>query len=149
MKRLRKFLGLPSVERRLLITAGLLLGAIRLGLWLLPLETFRRLFAPGTQSPTMWPKSDRFSPERVAWAVTVASQYILGARHCLTQALAVQVLLARQGHPARLHIGVAKSKEGRIQAHAWVESDGRIVIGGTASALGRYTPLSKFGGKGS
>jgi hypothetical protein len=85
------------------------------------------------------------SVERIAWAVGAASRYVPTAT-CLSQALAAQVLLARHGHPASLRIGVARGAAGRLEAHAWIESRGRIVIGGTAD-LARYTPLPALDGR--
>ena len=38
-----------------------------------------------------------------------------------------------------LHIGAVKDEEGKFLAHAWVESEGRVVIGG--HELERYTRL--------
>ncbi len=140
MKRLRKFLDLPPAERGLLVKAAILLWAIMLGLWLLPFQTFRRLLARVTQAPTGWREANQLSPDRIVWAVAVASRHMPGARTCLAQALAAQVLLARRGHPVRLRIGVAKGEGGRLEAHAWVESEGRIVIGGVGDLL-RYNPL--------
>jgi len=61
------------------------------------------------------------------------------AASCLTQALAAHLLLCRRGLTPQLHIGVAKDQRDRLIAHAWVESEGRIVVGGTD--LQRYTPL--------
>jgi hypothetical protein len=59
---------------------------------------------------------------------------------CLSQALAAQTLFLRQGYPAELHIGVAKNETGQLEAHAWVESEGQVVIGDLQN-LSRYTPL--------
>lgn len=61
---------------------------------------------------------------------------------CLPQAIATQVLLARRGYPAFIHLGVAKGMEERIEAHAWVECQGRVVIGGDERE--RLTPLLAF-----
>ena len=83
--------------------------------------------------------------EQVVWAVTVASQYVPAAT-CLTQALAAQVLLSRLGHPASLRIGVSRDEAGEFQAHAWVECQGRVVIGGV-QALSRFTPLPPLDGE--
>ena len=69
-----------------------------------------------------------------------------GAKTRLNQALVTQMLLARRGYPALLHIGVAKGKEGQFQAHAWVESEGKVVIGG--SGLECFTPLAVLEEKG-
>jgi hypothetical protein len=49
-------------------------------------------------------------------------------------------LLAHHGDPAVIRIGVAKNKNGQLEAHAWVESRGRVVIGGSRE-LFRYTPF--------
>jgi hypothetical protein len=72
--------------------------------------------------------------------VETASRRTPGLKTCLAQALAAQVLLTRRGYPALLRIGVAKGERQQLQAHAWVESEGKIVIGG--SELERYTPLA-------
>ena len=45
-----------------------------------------------------WRRSVPFSPERIAGAARVGSRYVPRAT-CLVQALAVQRLLEREGHP--------------------------------------------------
>ncbi len=147
MKRLRRLLALPANERRLVVKAALLLGVIRLGLRLLPFRTLWRLLNQAPRASIALPAPNHLSPDRIAWAVTVASPYLLSVRPCLSQALAVHLLLVRRGYPARLHLGVARGERGQVQAHAWVETDGRVVIGGSASELGRYTPLLALDGE--
>ncbi len=132
MQRMYKFLCLPSTDRHLLIQAVFLLGAVRLGLWLLSFQTLRRRLTRITQATKQVPI------DRVVWAVTVASRYV-PLTTCLTRALAAQVLLGRCGHPASLRIGVTRSEAGQLQAHAWVESqEGQIVFGGLED-LSRYS----------
>jgi hypothetical protein len=132
-----KFIALPPNERWLLAQATLLVVAARLGLWLLPfrvlpsmLERLARLIPQRTSMPV--------APERIAWAVVAVSSYVPLAT-CLTQALAARALLARQDCPAQLRIGVARAAHGQLAAHAWVEVDQRVILGGSIS--GRYTPL--------
>ena len=60
---------------------------------------------------------------------------------CLTQALALQWLLARGGHGSDLHIGVRRAGDGRFAAHAWVSCNGRVVLGAAGTLLADYTPL--------
>jgi hypothetical protein len=139
MKRLYRFLSLSSRDRRLLIKAALLLGIIRLGLWLLVFQTLRGLLLRVRWKSTGLSEADPLSLERIAWAIRVAGRYIPGVT-CLVQALAAQVLLEQEGHPACLRIGVAKDKNGRLQAHAWTESGGKVVVGG--GNLSSYTLLS-------
>lgn len=80
--------------------------------------------------------------ENIAWAVNVVGRYVLGDNTCLTQALAAELLLRRRGYRAHTRIGVAKGYKGNLEAHAWVESDGQVVVGGPRAALTRYTVMS-------
>jgi hypothetical protein len=136
MRRLGKLLRLAPGDRLLLAEAALWVAAVRTGLWLLPSATLRWLLAV----PTREPAADPTPIERTAWAVRAASRCVPRAS-CLTQALAAKVLLGRRGHPAELRIGVARGGGGRLEAHAWLEQAGRVVIGGSAD-LERYTRLS-------
>jgi len=145
MKRIRKFLRLPGGERWLLVKATLLLWVVKLGLVLLPFRTLRR-FAGGLTKPVARRRGpDSFPLERIVWSVETAGSITPWARTCLTQALAVQILLLRRGYPCKLHIGVVKGDKGEFLAHAWAESEGRVVIGGYE--LERYTPLALLAGE--
>jgi len=139
MIRLGKFLRLPPADRRLLVTAALLQAAIRLGLTLLPYRKLRGLVDRLARVSPHRHLAPPASPERIAWAVTRASRAVPGAT-CLTQALAAKVLLERRGHPARVRVGIGRAEGAPLLAHAWVECEGRIVLGGTD--LTQYTPLS-------
>ena len=70
--------------------------------------------------------------DKAIWAVELSSRYIPRAT-CLTKALAARVLLSRSGYVTELRLGVTREKSGRVSAHAWVESEGRVIIGGTDS----------------
>jgi hypothetical protein len=145
MKQLRKFLSLTPSDRRLLVRALLLLGSVRLALRLLPFQAWRKFLAKMTLANTELQKKEREPTDRVVWAVTVASRYMPSVK-CLARALTTQILLAQRGDSASLRIGVAKSEEGQLDAHAWVESQGRVVMGGLRD-LSRYTPLLSLEGK--
>jgi hypothetical protein len=145
MKLLYKILRLKNRDRQLLLITFTLLGAIRLGLWLLPFPKWRRLLSHLMQPKSKLQGANPTSVSQVVWAVSVASRYMPGGVKCLARALATQVLLSQHGHPADLHIGVAKGEGGQLEAHAWVESQGQIVIG-HLSNLSRFTPLPAFGG---
>jgi hypothetical protein len=140
LKTLHKFLCLARKDREVLIRALFTVAAIRVGLWLLPFRVLRRLLARKTQVPVAV-----YGVDSIVWAVTTASRYVPVAT-CLTQALAAQLLLARQGYSAELTIGVAKNREGRLEAHAWLVNQGQVVIGG-GEDLSRYKPFPSFDGK--
>ena len=137
MSRFAKFLSLPPPERRLLFQAALLVLAARLGLWLLPFRVLPGMLERLAQV-IAWRASTYVAAERIAWAIVAVSSHVPLAT-CLTQALAARALLARLGYPAQLRIGVARAAHGQIAAHAWVEIDQRVILGGSIS--GHYTPL--------
>jgi hypothetical protein len=49
---------------------------------------------------------------------------------CLTQALATMILLGQEGHHSRMFIGVSRGEGQRMDAHAWVECSGEVIVGG-------------------
>ena len=120
-----------------MIRSAFLLAGIRLGLWLLPFERLRSLLGRAAR------QGCRASADRVVWAVGAASRYVPMST-CLTQALAAQVLLGGAKHPASVRIGVARAEGGRLRAHAWVESEGKVLIGGLED-LAHYAPLPSLG----
>lgn len=135
MGHFRKLLALRGSERRDLVLALLVVAVVRLALWLVPLGSLLRLLER-VPAPRQRVASDP-SPAHLLWSVRAASRWVPRAT-CLTQALAARWLLARRGFDAVLRIGVTRSESG-IQGHAWLERDGRVLIGGADP--GRYAPL--------
>ena len=66
--------------------------------------------------------------------------------NCLIQGFTAFTLLKQKNVAARLQIGVAKPKNGKIKAHAWLQADGRVVLGGEVE-LGEFTPIACFSAK--
>src|SRR2546428_10557189 len=112
MKRLGKFLRLAHAERVLLLEAALLLGAIGLGLRLLPFGRLRRLLDRLSRPRHGLRPQARLSADRIAWTVERGSRVVPGARSCLVQALAAPVLLARRGHGACGRVGASRPLAG-------------------------------------
>lgn len=143
MKRLRRVFSLSQDNRQLLLATLGLLTAVRLGLWLLPFRRVLQLLAyisqptPGQQAST--------AVSRIVWAVEVVSRCMPGEVKCLARALVTQVLMNRCGYLAHLRIGVAKDAQGTLQAHAWIEHQGKVAIGQLAD-LSRYVPLPSIEG---
>lgn len=140
-----KLLRLTRSKRRLLCEACLLLTSIRLGLHLLPFQLLMRVIStackPDGQSAIASPNSI----ESVVWAVEGISRHMPGHTKCLARALTTKVLLHQQGYVSNLKIGVAKSANGSLEAHAWIEYEGRIVIGNLRD-LSRFIPLPSVEG---
>lgn len=135
--RLERFRNLTRHDRRLFVTAVAVLSVVRLALWV---TSFRRLRGaierateprPGASDPTPG------EADRIGWAVGSAARFVPAAS-CLPQALAAEALLRRRGHPAELRLGVLRTERG-VEAHAWIESYGRVIVGD--HELDRYTRL--------
>lgn len=137
----RRFFALARGERTLLLHAAVMVLVVRLALWWVPSRVVLRRVASYVGRTADRPKAG-MPPQRVGWAVRVASRLVPRAS-CLTQALAAQILLAKHGHDSRLHLGVAREEPAGFRAHAWVESEGEIVVGG--EELATYTVLPDVG----
>lgn len=138
MGQLHKLFSISSDKRQLFLYTLLLLSLIRLGLWGVSFQNLRswlarsRHITKSTSSPTV---------ETLVWAVQSASRIQPGKVKCLAQALTTQYLLERHGYAAQLRIGVAKADSAGLTAHAWVECQEKVVIGGLAN-LSAFTPLA-------
>ena len=135
MRLFRSFLGLPAAERLLFLQAFLLLGAVRIGLLSLRFDRLSRLL---TRLGHQRARESSLPADRIAWTVTTAARHLPGGSTCLSRALTAQVLLTRQGHPSRLRVGVAGGGS-ILKAHAWLESSGRVILGGAGREA--YVPL--------
>jgi hypothetical protein len=131
-RRLRTLLTLSGAELALLVEALGLVSAVRVGLWLLPSPVIlRRVRALAAHTPGE--RRTRDSVAAVIWAVETVASAVPGAT-CLTQAIAALILLRRRGLEARLRLGVAVGARGELLAHAWLERQGRILLGAREAA---------------
>jgi hypothetical protein len=81
----------------------------------------------GLQAWATRPGSGGLAAEPLTWAVKAVSRRTGAA--CLSQALTLQRLLARNGHASQLRIGVRRPGKS-LAAHAWLVHEGRTLIGG-------------------
>lgn len=146
MRRILRFLRLPLADQCFLIKVMLLVWAVRIMLWLLPFRKVRDLLTRFSGTAGSELTGAQSAIDRIAWAVTAGSHFVPAAT-CLTQALATKILLRRCGYHASVHIGVTRTDAGKLQAHAWVESNGKIVIGGSEASLKRFTLLAAANGE--
>lgn len=139
MRVLRKFLCLPLDDRRLLVSAALVLGLFGAALRLISFKKLLHLADELSHKPSQRLNPPYPSLERITWAISAVGRRIPCLSGCLIQAVATKILLARWGHPALMRIGVNRGENGRLEAHAWVESEGAVVMG--AGAAGNFVPL--------
>jgi hypothetical protein len=141
MAKLQKLLKRSPADLLLLIKVVGLLVIVDCGLRLLPLPRLQAILA---RRRWRWRTPQTVEERllgRLVWAVDVSGWY--GGASCLKKALTLQWLLSRRGVSSRLWLGV-QSEEATLRAHAWLEHDGSVIIGG-AVAEG-YTPLHGFDG---
>jgi hypothetical protein len=142
-RRLRKFLGLAGPERQLLAQAFAMLVLVRLGLWTIQFRRLQQMIERLGMRQIVRPGGLRFSAVQLSGAVGIAGDYVPGAT-CLTRALVASALLNREGYPAALRLGVARGIGGKFMAHAWVECDGKVLVG-RIDEFEQYAPLPALG----
>ena len=119
----------PADWSRLLWSLG-----VTAAMWTaLRLVSVRRVLAwtdVSTSAQTSIPDGQQ---SRILWAVAAVNRRLFPSRPCLTQALTARYLLARRGIPSTFRIGVTRGEDQSLQAHAWLEQDGKVIIGGQES----------------
>ena len=135
-RRIASFLALPAAERKVLLEA----------LVRLPLNAaMLRLRGLGSLPPAdVRPAAPVVSPSRMAALVAVAARNGLVRGNCLSQSVTLHQLLRRAGVAAQLRIGARRAADG-IEAHAWVEHDGRP-LNDSADVAARYPPFTAAAG---
>jgi hypothetical protein len=126
-------------DKCIVVKSFLLLWIIRIMLWILPFSIIQRIVSRFT---TVSGESHGIPLKKLTWAVAVMSRYVPKAT-CLTRALTAQILLAGQNYNSNLKIGVSKNK-GEFEAHAWLESDDKIVLGESET---EFVPILNIGEK--
>lgn len=100
------------------------LALTRLALRLLPFDRARALLQRSVRSRRT---GDIDHARDLATAINAAARIIPGGDHCLSQALALMLLLGTDSEAA-LRIGVRRRGD-TIAAHAWVELAGETLLG--------------------
>ena len=138
MGQLARFVRLDRDQRKLLAAAAALVAGFRLAICVLPFRVVRGW----VQRLSVERSSTNRDAEMIGRAVEAAARRVPFS-NCLSNALAGQILMSRSGVDSEIRIGVARETDGRVTGHAWVECDGRGVIG--ASDLDRFERASGEG----
>ena len=141
MPSLRKAFELPIPEWFLVFRAAFWFAIVEVGLRILRFTTLIKMLG-NRKLPQKARGSQSCGVERVAYCVELASRFDPVQATCLKKALVLYALLIRRGLDVRLFIGAAKTKTdlaNRIDYHAWIEHQGRVILGGGKSE--RYIPF--------
>ncbi len=128
MKKLFSFFSLPRQEKSLFAKAFFWVVVFRLGLWVVPYRKAKTWFRYDNLTESVEASLDWESIKKVSYIVRTCSRFVPAAS-CLTQALALRTLLSGMGQNSLLKFAVRRDEDGKFMAHAWVEIEGRIVIG--------------------
>lgn len=139
----RRFLKKTLQEQVIYIEAGMGLGISRLCIIFLPFRWIAprigRHMAEFRDAPH---PGDIPSIRLIGRAVNTMSRLLPWECKCLAQALTAKAMLNRRNIGSTLCLGVAKSEDRSIKAHAWVKT-GSIVVTGEAG-MSSYTIVSTF-----
>jgi hypothetical protein len=122
----RKWRGLPSTDRLLLLRVLAFLPAVAAALRVFGLRRVCR-FLSGSAATQPEPWTDTAGDaQAVGRLVDIAARRGVGRPTCLARSVTLWCLLHRRGIDGALRIGV-RTIEGRVEAHAWVEHQGLVL----------------------
>ena len=137
--KVRRYRSLETADRRLLLRAVFWLAVARIWLVAVPFKTL----AQRLDTPSGKREADPALIERVGKAVKMASNNVPWRADCFPQAIAARKLLRGYGYGSAIHLGVDKTGQGDLLAHAWLTCAGTVVTGG--EAMDRYSEFHRFG----
>jgi Transglutaminase-like superfamily len=79
---------------------------------------------------------------KVEWAVAAAARHSFVEFVCFPQTLTGYTLLRWRGVPSTMVYGVARSPDGELIAHTWLEVGAKVVTGGDGAA--KFTPVDRW-----
>jgi hypothetical protein len=138
-RKLNRFLALSRRDRFLICEAAVMLAAARLCALTVPLRVLAKWLSRMPDAAV----SDPELVARVGKAIGMAARHVPWNAVCLPQAMAAKAMLVRRGQGSAFHLGATIGKDGRPDAHAWLECDGRIVTGG--AGMRGISHLARFG----
>ncbi|MFL0198644.1 lasso peptide biosynthesis B2 protein [Clostridium sp. WILCCON 0269] len=146
IKRMTKLFKLSWDEQRLLFEAFFLSGIARFAILSLPFNKLAAFVGKHREeSSEQVSDIDEITIGKIKWAVSVVCRFTPWESKCFVQALAGQIMLKKRKIDSTLYLGVARDKEKKLLAHAWLRSGNIIVTGGPGYTS--FTQVAKFASK--
>ena len=140
MKQVVKLLRLPNKEKWLLGQTYIVLGSSRLGLRYLSFQRLHHLIDKLSNRLIQAKGISELTLEQIISAVETSTYYMPGQPQCLSRAITAKIILAVYGYHCNLKLGVTKTPMSSLEAHAWIEYEGNVLIGG-GQELNRFVSL--------
>ena len=147
MSNLRKAFALSVSDWILIAQAWLWFGLVEVGLNCLSLKKLLQIIQRERDGQAGNEEDDdnqekvprRPTPERVAFCAGLAARLHALDATCLKKALVLHAMLTRRGFNSQLLIGAARAETGQLDAHAWLECQGKVLLG--EATPGRYLTI--------
>ena len=138
----RKVAALDALQWRYLTLSLVLLPAIDVSLRCVGFKRTKRWLDARVKFPETEAGGNAVEATalQIAAVVSLAGRRSLWPTSCLRQALGLWVLLAHRGIASEVRVGVESTPESGFAAHAWVERNDHVLIGGE-HARERYVTL--------
>ena len=134
---------MPALRRSgLLLEAFLLLRMTRLGLRLCHFQRIRRMLSLVAVCGRRLTRR-KISPAVLVWALETAKRKNPIPGNCLTEALTAEALFKQFGYEPVLCIGASR-QNGNFAAHAWLEHDQVVMVGGPEAHVREYSRFQDF-----
>jgi hypothetical protein len=134
------------VDLLLAIEALALLAFFRICLAVIPVRRIIQAIAsdqPGVKAAeVVYSDRDLQLARRVQWAVSAAARHSFVEFVCFPQTLAGYMLLRWRNVRGTIVYGVARSPEGELIAHTWLEVGDKVVTGGETGI--QFSPIERW-----
>lgn len=129
MGRLRNFINLSLLEKLYFFRSGYLIIFIHILFVFAPYRRVHRYITKKKLSNVNYgDRKKTFYKRLIIDSINRASRYIPFST-CLSRALTGLYLLKKYGIESKLQFGVLKDTDKKVQAHAWLENEDRVIIG--------------------
>lgn len=116
----------------------------RIGLRIFPLQKVRGSVRRYLRATSPLPLEKRATANQVVWAAVSAGRHCPIGTTCLATALVAQAMMQHHGYEAKLRIGVRRDGKGAFAAHAWLEREGKVIVGGPAEVVAAYAVMPEM-----
>ena len=142
LHKILKYFRLPWSDRILLLRTFILLGFVRLVLLIIPFRYLSALLGKDFEKSGNTATTEIGFMRRLNWAIELMSRYTPWESKCLVQAITGKLFLRQRRLENTLYLGVAKTQDQSLIAHAWLRSGDDLVTGVSESI--EFTVVAKF-----
>lgn len=142
-RKLKKFFLLSWIQKIMLIEALCLTGIVRFSILFIPFSKLARHIGKyKEESTSKLTDIEKYKVNNIAWSVAAVGKRTPWESKCLVKALTAQIMLKHRKISSTLYLGVAKDKQKKLKAHAWLRCGENIITGD--SERSGFTVVAKF-----